>query len=151
MPEDIVLYRVFIATPGGLEQERRAFAQTLERYNVAEAIPRQASFLPVGWEDTLAGVGRPQTLINEDLNRCDYFVMVLWDRWGTPPGGEHPHHTSGTEEEYRLAMEHFRDPNHPLDKVVVLFKAIEDAKRLRDPEEQLKKVLRFKKKLAAVC
>ena len=149
MPEEVTLYRVFIATPGGLEQERRSFANTLQLYNQQEAIPRQASFLPVGGEDTLAGVGRPQTLINEDLNRCDYFVMVLWDRWGTPPGGEHPQYTSGTEEEYRLAMEHVRDPRYPLREVVVLFKRIEDVQRLRDPGEQLQKVLRFKEELEA--
>jgi hypothetical protein len=78
MPEDIALYRVFIATPGGLETERRVFARTLDRYNIAEAIHRQAMFFPVGWEDTLAGVGRPQSLINRDLDKCDYFVLVLW-------------------------------------------------------------------------
>jgi|SRR6267154_305625 len=147
MPEDVALYRVFIATPGGLEPERREFAHTLERYNIAEAIPRQAMFFPVGWEDTLAGVGRPQSLINRDLDKCDYFVLLLWDRWGTPPGGSEQY-TSGTEEEYRLAMTHVEDPKHSLKQVVVLFKTIED-QRLRDPGEQLRKVLAFKKELEA--
>jgi len=149
MPEQVALYKVFIATPGGLEEERRAFAKTLEMYNLAEAMHRQAMFLPVGWEDTLGGVGRPQSLINQDLDRCDYFVMVLSDRWGTPPGGDHLNYTSGTEEEYRLAMEYVGDAKHPLAEVVVFFKKIEDVLRLRDPGEQLKKVLRFKKKLEA--
>lgn len=149
MPDKVVLYRVFIASPGGLEQERRAFAKTLEAYNLAEAIPRQAMFLPVGWEDTLGGVGRPQSLINQDLDQCDYFVMALWDRWGTPPDADHLNYTSGTEEEYRLAMDHVGDPKHPLSEVVVFFKKIEDDQRLRDPGEQLKKVLQFKKELEA--
>jgi hypothetical protein len=35
MPEKVTLYRVFISTPRGLEQERRAFASTLEKYNRA--------------------------------------------------------------------------------------------------------------------
>jgi hypothetical protein len=122
MPEEITLYRVFIATPGGLEHERCSFNKTLRQYSLVQAIPRQAEFLPVGWEDTLAGVGRPQTLINRDLDRCDYFVMVLWDRWGSSPGGDHTHYTSGTEEEYNLAMEYVCDPKHPLQEVVVLFK-----------------------------
>ena len=56
--------------------------QTLNAYNVAEAIPRQAMFFDVRWEDTFAGVGRPQELINRHLEKCDYFVLVLWDRWG---------------------------------------------------------------------
>jgi hypothetical protein len=147
MAEDIALYRVFIATPGGLELERRQFAQTLDQYNVAEAVHRQAMFFPVGWEDTLAGVGRPQSLINQDLSKCDYFVLVLWDRWGTPPGGD-AQHTSGTEEEFDLAMKHLKDTGHPRRQVVVLFKTI-SGERLRDPGEQLQKVLAFKKKLEA--
>lgn len=146
MPEDIALYRVFIATPGGLDPERRAFVQTLDRYNVAEAMHRQAMFFPVGWEDTLAGVGRPQSLINRDLDKCDYFLLVLWDRWGTPPGGD-PQYTSGTEEEYRLAIAHLQDSKHPLSQVIVFFKTIEDPKLLQDPGEQLKKVLAFRKEL----
>ena len=145
MPEDVALYRVFIATPMGLEPERRAFFQTLERYNIAEAIPRQAIFFPVGWEHTLAGVGRPQALIDRDLERCDYFILVLWNRWGTPPGGD-PQYTSGSEEEYRLAMAHLRDAKHPMKEVVVLFKTIDD-QMLRDPGEQLQKVLVFRKEL----
>jgi len=145
MPEEIALYRVFIATPGGLEAERRVFTRVLNNYSTAEAIPRQALFFPVGWEDTLAGVGRPQELINQDLDRCDCFVLILWDRWGTPPGGD-PRYTSGTEEEFRRAMEHFRDPNHSLKQIVVLFKQV-DPQRLQDPGVQLQRVLAFRAEL----
>ena len=142
MPEEVAHYRVFIAAPGGLEQERRTFAQTLTKYNEAEAVQRQAWFYPVGWEDTRAGVGRPQALINKDLDKCDYFVLVLWDRWGTPPGGS-SQYTSGTDEEFHLAMEHISDHKHRMSDVVVFFKGLDD-RRLRDPGEQLRKVLRFK-------
>lgn len=73
MPFPLTGYRVFIASPAGLQPERQLFRQTLERYNDEIAIMRGAMFMPVGWEDTLAGVGRPQELINEDLKKCDYF------------------------------------------------------------------------------
>ncbi len=145
MPDDILLYRVFIATPRGLEAERRLFVRTLDAYNIAEAIPRQAMFFPVGWEDTLAGLGRPQELINHDLDKCDFFVLVLHDRWGTPPGGD-PKYTSGTEEEYRLAMEHVQDAKHRLRQIVVFFKNINDDK-LQDPGEQLRRVLAFRREV----
>ena len=36
----------------------------------------------------MPGIGRPQELINEDVKTSDYFVMVLHDRWGSPPGNE---------------------------------------------------------------
>jgi len=62
-------------------------------------------FHPVGWEDTIGGVGRPQEQINEDLKHCDYAVFVLHDRWGSPTGSGH---TSGTEEEWALAEELYK-------------------------------------------
>jgi hypothetical protein len=147
MAEDIVLYRVFIASPRGLATERRAFFETLNEYNVAEAMHEQAMFFPVGWEDTLGGAGRPQELIDHDLERCDYFVLVLWDRWGTAPGGD-PQYTSGTEEEYRLAMRRLNsESKNPLKGIVVFFKNITDAKMLEDPGEQLKKALAFRREV----
>src|SRR5262249_5927005 len=74
----------------------------LERFSALHGEHRGALFHPVGWEDTIAGVGRPQALINEDLKQCDYAVFVVHDRWGTPTGGGY---TSGTEEEWALAEE----------------------------------------------
>jgi hypothetical protein len=32
-------------------------------------------FQPVGWEDILGGVGRPQKMINEDVKSSDYFIF----------------------------------------------------------------------------
>jgi tetratricopeptide (TPR) repeat protein len=103
--------------------------------------------MPVGWEDVLPGMGRPQGIINEKLHACDYFVLVLWNRWGTPPGkpGKSTY-TSGTEEEYNVARTHYDDPHHPLRAMVVFFKGVAPA-QLNDPGPQLKKVLKFRKKL----
>jgi Domain of unknown function (DUF4062) len=95
-------YRVFIATPGGLHDERESFRSKLQKFTNLYAVDRGAHFHPVGWEDTVGGVGRTQALINEDLKQCDYAVFVLHDRWGTPTGGGY---TSGTEEEWALAEE----------------------------------------------
>ena len=100
MPKYLTQYRVFIGSPGGLEDERRGFRDKLERFTKYHAEPHSLTFHPVGWEDTIGGVGRPQELINEDLMQCDYAVFVLHDRWGSPTGSGH---SSGTEEEWELA------------------------------------------------
>ena len=71
MPQPILAYRVFIASPGGLQEERKAFRDVIQSYNETDAVPRGVMFFPVGWELTLAGVGRPQSIINEEVRTCD--------------------------------------------------------------------------------
>jgi tetratricopeptide (TPR) repeat protein len=145
MASDAKLYRVFIASPGGLAEERRAFRNTLTEYNDSEGIERGVLFLPVGWELTLSGVGRPQELINSELRRCDYFVLMLWDRWGSPTSVD-ARFTSGAEEEYAIAWECFNERAHPMRQLVVLFKSV-DPRQLTDPGPQLQKVLKFRAQL----
>ncbi len=64
-------YKVFIASSGGLEDERRAFAKEIDEYNRIEAMHRGVIFQAVGREDTLPGIGRPQSIINEKLEQCE--------------------------------------------------------------------------------
>lgn len=147
MASSITGYRIFIATPGGLHAERKAFRATVHDYNETDAIQRGVLFIPVGWEDTLAGAGRPQGIIDEDLTLCDYFILVVWDRWGTPPDqiGKGKY-TSGTQEEFFVAEACYKDPQHPMRQLTAFFKAV-DPRKLSDPGDQLIKVLDFKREL----
>jgi hypothetical protein len=145
VPSTITAYRIFLATPGGLDTERQKFRDIVNSYNDIDALEKEVLFIPVGWELTLAGVGRPQALINEDLKRCDFFVLVLWNRWGSPPAKGGPF-TSGTEEEYTLACTLLADAAQPMRKIIVFFKTV-DAVQLGDPGPQLQKVIDFKKKV----
>jgi Flp pilus assembly protein TadD len=145
VPEKITAYRVFIASPGGLEDERAHFRSVIDDYNATEAIERGVIFLPVGWEITLGGVGRPQHIINRDVRRCDYFLLVLWDRWGSSPGtGDGATYTSGSEEEFVVAKECLESKT--MRNVIVLFKDV-DPSKLRDPGPELSKVLKFRQSL----
>ncbi len=147
MPVDIKGYRVFIASPSGLEQERKSFREALREYNEMDAWDRGVAFWPVGWEETLGGVGRPQSIINDEIRLCDYFVMILWDRWGSSPDrGGQGQYTSGTEEEYHVALQCRTDNKCPMRDVIVFFKAV-DQRQMSDPGTQLQKVLDFRKSL----
>jgi len=147
MATELTNYRVFIASPGGLEKEREAFRDVLRSHNDADAIQRGAIFTPVGWEITLRGIGRAQEKINEEVKQCDYFILVLWDRWGSPPDSGKKY-TSGTEEEYNIAWDCYKNSSHPMRDIIVLFKTV-DIRQLSDPGLQLQAVLNFKKKLEA--
>jgi len=60
MAKQITGYKIFIASPGGLEKEREAFKEVVSAHNQADAMARNCLFEPIGWEITLGGVGRPQ-------------------------------------------------------------------------------------------
>jgi tetratricopeptide (TPR) repeat protein len=147
MPSNAKFYRVFVASPGGLESERYAFRESLNESNDTDAVERGALFIPVGWEFTLPGCGRPQALINQDIEKCDYFVLILRDRWGSPTdAGDRPKYTSGIEEEYHVALKCFEDFSKPMRQLIVLFKSA-DIRQLGDPGPQLRNVLDFRAKL----
>ncbi|MCI0465945.1 MAG: DUF4062 domain-containing protein [Beijerinckiaceae bacterium] len=141
MTRQFTQYRVFIGSPGGLGDERKCFRNKLERFSALHGEHRGVLFHPVGSEDTIGGRGRPQALINEDLKQCDYAVFVLHDRWGTPTGSGH---RSGTEEEWELAEELYQA--NRIRNIALFFKEV-GPRQLRDPGEQLKLVLAFKKRI----
>lgn len=142
----ITEYKVFIASPRGLEEERTAFYDEVTDYDAIEARRLGVGFKGVGSETTMPGCGRPQSLINKELYGCDYYILALWDRWGSPPDepGKTPY-TSGSEEEFHEAMKCKAD-NRPMRNVVVMFKRV-DGKRWGKPDEELEKVKVFKEKL----
>ena len=148
MPYNLAGYKVFIASPGGLEDERRAFAGEIEEYNRIEASQRGVIFQAVGWEETLPGIGRPQNIINEELRQCDYFILLLHDRWGSDPGVSETKASSGTEEEFLIAMECVQKTDQPMKQIVCLFKSV-PPNQLADPGPQLQKVIDFQRKIEA--
>ncbi len=107
MPKQITACKVFIASAGGLEDFRREFRDVLNQFNSDEALHRGYAFFPIGWEDTVGGVGRPQEQINKELRECDYAVFMFRNRWGTPPS-KYNSHSSGTEEEWSIANEQYK-------------------------------------------
>ncbi len=136
--------KVFLASPGDLVAERKVAKSIVEDFNsqLADALGYQVEL--VGWEDTLPGVGRPQAIINRDLEGCDLFVGMIWKRWGTPPGTDP--YTSGFEEEFRRSMARNAKEGRP--EVNLLLKDL-DAASLADPGDHLKKVLAFKDEVFA--
>lgn len=136
--------KVFLASPGDLAEERKAAKEIVDDVNsqLAPALGYQVEL--VGWENTLPGIGRPQAIINRDLDGCDFFIGMLWKRWGTPPGAEP--YTSGFEEEFNRSMARNATEGRP--GISLLLKDL-DAASLADPGDHLKKVIAFKEQVFA--
>jgi len=140
---DIKLIRAFIASPGGLEAERRAAFSAAAEINRTVARQLNGRLELIGWEETISGIGRPQALINADMETCELFIGVMWSSWGSRPSIDGPY-TSGFEEEFELSRERFERTQSP--EMAMFFKDVEPAQK-RDPGEELKKVLGFQEKL----
>jgi tetratricopeptide (TPR) repeat protein len=141
MARTITQYRIFIGSPGGLNAERRLFRDTVAKFNTNHARQHLIEFEAVGWEDTLPGVGRPQAMINQDLEQCDYAIFAFHDRWGSPTGNGT---LVGTEEEWQIAERLYAE--YKLRQMALFFKAVPLA-QMKDPGEELKRVLAFKRQI----
>jgi hypothetical protein len=105
-------YRVFIACPGDLVDERAAVVDAIAEMNSTHGAPLGYRLRPVWYgQDAAAGLGQPQSVVNDFLQgQYELFVGLMWKRFGTPTQG----YGSGTEEEYRLARKRCEQAPFPL-------------------------------------
>lgn len=134
------ILNVFVASPSDLSPERRILREVADRINKVFGRRMGIQLELLGWEDTLPGFSRPQSLINSDVESCDLFIGILWKRWGTDSG----EYSSGFEEEFQIARKRML-ANEGLD-IWIYFKQV-DNEILSDPGQQLKKVIKFKKEI----
>ena len=144
MPNERKIIKIFLASPGDLQAERRLANRIVEEENRNHAIRRGYQIDLVGWEETVSQYGRPQAVINRELEQCEYFVGMIWRRWGTPPGDNSHPYSSGFEEEYELSRKRRRETGNP--GMSLLFKSPPES-QIGDPGDELKKVLAFRQRV----
>lgn len=93
--------RVFLACPGDLTTERSRFPRLLETVNNLRAHSLGFHCEPVGWERVIPSFGRPQALINRELESADLVIVMFWNRIGSPSDLKNT--KTGTLEEFELA------------------------------------------------
>jgi hypothetical protein len=109
MSFDAKVFRVLVASPGDVGEERNVIPEIINEWNGVSAAQSKSILMPVKWESHAAPLlgNRPQAIINEQLvNDCDLLVGVFWTRIGTHTGVS----ISGTAEE----IEQFVAQNKPV-------------------------------------
>ncbi|RJG03944.1 DUF4062 domain-containing protein [Noviherbaspirillum sedimenti] len=131
------VYRVLIASPSDVEEEREIAVKTIQEWNDLHSADRQVVLLPLRWEThTAPEYGRrPQEIINRQIvDHCDILIGIFWTRIGSPTGEA----DSGTLEE----IERVASAGKP---VMLYFSQVN-----KDPDlidlEQLAKLRTFKSK-----
>lgn len=98
MPIETKLYRVLLASPGDVVEERQVAREEIYRWNYLHSVDTKIVLLPVGWEtDATPDLqARGQAVINRQLvDTSDLLIGIFWTRLGTPT----PEAESGTVEE----------------------------------------------------
>ena len=96
------VYRVLIASPNDVEEERDIAVRVIQEWNDLHSHSRKVVLLPLRWEThTAPEYGtRPQEVINRTIvDQCDLLVGIFWTRIGSRTGEA----DSGTLEEIERA------------------------------------------------
>ncbi len=98
--QSVRLFRVFIASPFDVIEERNAACQVILEWNAANTLSRSIMIEPVRIETHIHAMqgGHPQDLINAQLlEQCDFLVAIFSSRVGTPTNSD----PSGAIQEFR--------------------------------------------------
>ncbi|WP_250538258.1 MULTISPECIES: DUF4062 domain-containing protein [unclassified Caballeronia] len=107
MAFDAKVFKVLVASPGDVTEEREAIPEVIARWNNVNSEAINVVLLPVKWETHSAPLmgNRAQGVINDQLvTTCDMAIGVFWTRLGSPTGVSE----SGTAEEIEWFIQHER-------------------------------------------
>ncbi|MFC3531427.1 hypothetical protein ACFOLG_04450 [Vogesella facilis] len=137
MAYEAKVFRVLIASPSDVDEEREIAVKTIQEWNDLNSPERRIVMLPLRWETHSAPEygTRPQEIINRQIvDHCDILIGIFWTRIGSPTGVS----DSGTLEEIERVAGQGRT-------VMLYFSQIK-----KDPNsieiEQLQKLREFKEK-----
>lgn len=143
MVKQAKVIRLFVASPGDLDKERKRLCSIVEQIN-SSSITNNGYLLELKkWEThTYPAAGRPQKKILEQIGGYDIFIGIMWKRFGSPTGKA----DSGTEEEFRDALNRFKNADV---KHIAFYFCERKIPLPRNDDEitQLRNVLNFRKEL----
>jgi len=117
---DALPLRIFLASPGDLEEERKAVRATVDEYNARRKGDSNVTFEVVGWDRVRGTARRSQEAINELISESHFVVTLFKSSWGSEPGSPWGY-TSGTEEELFTGLLELGQAEQPMRDVWVAF------------------------------
>ena len=118
MSKPVTSVRIFAASPGDVKVERARVNEVVEDLRpLAEHVGVVLGV--TDWSKVVPDLGRPEQIILDQLrpSEWDLFIGILWHRFGTPTGGvdssSGDYYRSGTEEEFRVALQLWRQHARP--------------------------------------
>jgi tetratricopeptide (TPR) repeat protein len=138
---------IFLASPGGMDRERKWVREEVARFNQLRFRGTGVVFMVTGYEDLPGSVNRPQAAINPLVEEADFMILLVGKQLGSPTTASAPFQT-GIEEELSLALHCLEVGEAPLRGIMLAFRA-QAASTLRHPTRALREVLDFKNAIEA--
>jgi len=142
MPYEARVYRILIASPSDVKEEKDIAVQVIQEWNNLHSYSRKIVLLPLRWETHIApeyGV-RPQEIINRTIvDQCDLLVGIFWTRLGSPTG----EFESGTIEEIQRAAK--------LKKPVMIYFSQREIRPESIDTAQLEKLRKFQEEISSIA
>ncbi len=129
---------IFLGFPRDMEPALKKLKGVVAQLNAGLAANCGIILDLKSWHQVMPGMGSPQQVILNQIpiSQWDIFIGVVGSRFGTPSGG----FASGTEEEFRLAYQCWKEKGKPNIMFYRCVKPIDP--KMTDPD-QLKKVHDF--------
>src|SRR5687768_5567423 len=120
MPEDIRQYKVLVASPGDVAEERDRLERAVEEVNSYAEFDGYRLRLWRYEEDADPGLHSdgPQPVISEQIGEVDIFVGILWSRIGTETADA----VSGTVQEFEEAYRQWTESGRTRPRIMFYFK-----------------------------
>ena len=148
MPTPVKKVRIFVASPGDVQDERNQLAKVVDELNliITALAPEKAIILElIRWETHVyPDMGRDaQEVVNKQIGDYDIFVGIIWKRLGTPTAVAR----SGTDEEFQRAYALW-EKNKSLPMLIYFCQQSLPPPRTKEEVEQLGKVVDFRDELS---
>lgn len=136
------IFRVFVASPGDVADERRALKTVIEEINLTNGLRDNFRLDLVGWETHVYPEIGPeaQDSIDAQIGDYDIFIGILWNRFGTPTSKAE----SGTKQEFDNAYAAWKQKRV---KHIAFYFNVEPERLPLESIEQYKKVMAFRSEL----
>jgi len=144
MADTIKQLKIFFGSPSGLDKFRVKVREEVDTFNETESESRGVRFKIIGWEDIPTGIGNLQKQIDPYLCNCDYYMLLLHNKWGSPPDKSDLRFSSGSEKEFHLAYTCCTQEKYFMKDIIVFFRQIRTKDKIKG---QTKKVKDFEAKL----
>jgi len=117
---DALPLRIFLASPGDLEDERATVRSCVDEHKTRSERVSHVTYQVLEWDRVRGTARRPQEAINELIAESHFMIVLFKSAWGSEPGSPWGY-TSGTEEELFTGLLELGQAEQPMRDIWVAF------------------------------